>query len=269
VLGEHPAEHRGPRLGLDQPPRSLGQARRRLSQAPWAKRGTVLDGRDGFEAFAPREKHDPRLAGEALRFDKAPIFGGSRLEPGFECRCVDQVERARRLPAIGLNECGEIGHWERLATIGDAAKQMITGGVFRCIRGKGGEVSLSQQKGAMMISTIRLAAPMALLLSGAALAQGQQDFTLKNGTGYTISEVYVAPTKSNDWEEDVLGRDVLPHGEEVEIVFSPSENVCYYDIRIVWDDDAEADWRQFNLCEVSRITLYYNHGTNETTAEYE
>lgn len=114
-----------------------------------------------------------------------------------------------------------------------------------------------------------LAAPLALFFPGAAIGQAQQDFALINGTGYTISEVYVAPTKSDEWEEDVLGRDILGDGEEVEIQFSPKESVCHYDIRIVWDDKSDADWRDFNLCEVSRITLYYNHKTNETTAEYE
>ncbi len=120
-----------------------------------------------------------------------------------------------------------------------------------------------------MVRTTLLMAPLALLASTAALAQGQQDFILVNGTGYTIDEVYVAPTKSDEWEDDVMGRDVLGDGEEVEISFSPKERVCHYDIRIVWDDETEADWRDFNLCEVSRITLHYNRKTNETTAEYE
>ena len=66
-----------------------------------------------------------------------------------------------------------------------------------------------------------------------------------------------------------MGRDILADGEEVEITFSPKERVCYYDIKVVWDDKSEAEWRQFNLCEVSKITLHYNHKTNETTAEYE
>ena len=114
-----------------------------------------------------------------------------------------------------------------------------------------------------------LAAPIAIFAATAALSQGQQDFTLVNSTGYNIYEVYVAPTKSDDWEDDVMGRDILADGEEVEISFSPKERVCHYDIKVVWDDKSEAEWRQFNLCEVSRITLHYNHKTNETTAEYE
>lgn len=101
-----------------------------------------------------------------------------------------------------------------------------------------------------------------------ASAAGVQDFRLRNRTGYVISEVYVAPTKSNDWEEDVLGRDVLGNGDYVDIEFSPREDVCHYDLKVVFDDGDDAEWDYFNLCSVSKITIYYNNLTGETTAEY-
>ena len=107
------------------------------------------------------------------------------------------------------------------------------------------------------------------LLPGSALAQGKQDFALTNKTGYTISEVYVAPTKSRDWEEDVMGQDVLGNGERVTIGFPKKDKACIYDLRVVFDDGDEADWREFNLCEVSRITLFYDRAANETTAQYD
>ena len=122
-----------------------------------------------------------------------------------------------------------------------------------------------------MIRTLAFAAAAvsASLVSSAGLAQGRQDFTLVNRTGYTISEVYVAPTRSDDWEEDVMGQDVLNNGDVVEITFPKRESTCIYDIAVVFDDGEEADWRNFNLCEVSRITLFYNNSTRQTTAEYE
>ena len=51
-----------------------------------------------------------------------------------------------------------------------------------------------------------VALPCLVLL---AFAQGKQNFTLVNQTGYDISEVYVSPANSSDWEEDVLGEDIL------------------------------------------------------------
>jgi len=114
-----------------------------------------------------------------------------------------------------------------------------------------------------------VAAGVLSFLPASALAQGKQDFALTNRTGYTISEVYVAPTKSDEWEEDVLGLDVLNNGERVEIGFPWREDTCTYDLKVVFDDGDEAEWRKFNLCEVSRITIYYDRYSGETTAEYD
>lgn len=58
-----------------------------------------------------------------------------------------------------------------------------------------------------------------LLLSPAAWAQGKQDFTVENNTGYDISHVYVSPTNSEDWGEDILGQDILENNAAVDIQF--------------------------------------------------
>ncbi len=84
-----------------------------------------------------------------------------------------------------------------------------------------------------------------------------------------FSEVYVAPATSDEWEEDVMGRDVLDNGETVEIEFPRREKSCVYDVKVVFEDSDEAEWHKFNLCKVSRITLFYNNKTRETTAEHE
>jgi hypothetical protein len=39
-------------------------------------------------------------------------------------------------------------------------------------------------------------------------------------------ELYVSPDDVDDWEEDVLGRDVLKHNASVDITFSRSEKTC-------------------------------------------
>ena len=45
------------------------------------------------------------------------------------------------------------------------------------------------------------------LVAMSAQAEGQQDFKLVNKTGYTIAELYVSPSKINNWQDDVLGKD--------------------------------------------------------------
>ncbi|MCA3255391.1 MAG: hypothetical protein INF91_07235 [Alphaproteobacteria bacterium] len=101
------------------------------------------------------------------------------------------------------------------------------------------------------------------------LAQGKQDFTLHNKTGYTINEVYVSPSKSKSWEEDVMGKDVLEDGERVDITFSRKEKTCLWDLKVVYDDGEEAEWDGFDLCETSKIAIRYNRKTGETSADYE
>jgi hypothetical protein len=78
---------------------------------------------------------------------------------------------------------------------------------------------------------MRIAAFAFVLLATAASTptiakQSKLDFTLLNRTGVTIMELYVSPDDVDDWEEDVLGRDVLKHNASVDITFSRSEKTC-------------------------------------------
>jgi hypothetical protein len=98
------------------------------------------------------------------------------------------------------------------------------------------------------------------------------DFELVNETGYDISEVFVSPTKEADWGEDIMGRDILPHGQAVDIVFSTKEREKKWDIYVTWvgyDSDEDVYWTGFDLSKISRITLHYNAKTGETWAETE
>lgn len=110
----------------------------------------------------------------------------------------------------------------------------------------------------------------ALLLGLPSLAfAGKQNFTLVNKTGYTLDKVFVAPSKSDSWDEDVMGRDVLGNGETVDIDFDRSETTCKWDLKVVYDDNTSAEWDNFDLCETNKITIKYNRSSGETSAEYE
>lgn len=106
------------------------------------------------------------------------------------------------------------------------------------------------------LSTIGLS--FALLSAPAsALRAGDQDFVLVNKTGYDIAEVYVSPANEKEWGEDVMGKDTLDDGDRVTIEFSHKEKECIWDMKIVFDDEEEAVWEDFNLCKVREITLRY------------
>lgn len=99
-----------------------------------------------------------------------------------------------------------------------------------------------------------------MLLTQKASAQGKQDFTLHNETGVTIAELYVSPHHSNDWEEDVLGQDMLADGESLDITFSPRTKPKMWDLKVVDKDGESIMWENLNLLEISEVTLYFEKG---------
>ncbi len=114
----------------------------------------------------------------------------------------------------------------------------------------------------------------AVFVSGfAASAQSQeakQNFTLVNRTGYTLSEVYVSPSKADTWEEDILGQDTLDDGESQHITFHRSNRTCIWDLKVVYvDDNSSAIWEDINLCKIEKITIRYNRRTDTTSATFD
>jgi len=86
---------------------------------------------------------------------------------------------------------------------------------------------------------------------------GDQDFVLVNKTGYDIDEVYVAPANQDSWGDDVMEEDTLDNGEKVTIQFSRKEKECLWDLKVVFSDEDEVVWEDFDLCTVHEITLRY------------
>ena len=101
---------------------------------------------------------------------------------------------------------------------------------------------------------------LSMAVAATAFAQGKQDFTLHNQTGVEIHELYVSPHSSDDWQEDVLGRDTLPDGESVDITFSPKEKAKLWDLKVVDSKGNSITWESLNLLEISEVTLHYKNG---------
>lgn len=80
-------------------------------------------------------------------------------------------------------------------------------------------------------------------------------FALANFTGTTLRAVYISPSDSAGWEENVLGGGELADGATVAIGFSPEEKAASWDIRVEAVDDHFAEWKGLQLSDVSRITL--------------
>ena len=122
----------------------------------------------------------------------------------------------------------------------------------------------------MKISMFAGALLATVLFAPAQAQEAKQDFTLVNNTGYDISEVYVSPSKANDWEEDVLGEDELEDGDDQHIVFHRAGKTCFWDLKVVYsEDDSSAVWKEIDLCKVSKITIKYNRKSDTTSAVFD
>jgi FlaG/FlaF family flagellin (archaellin) len=76
-----------------------------------------------------------------------------------------------------------------------------------------------------------------------------------NETGFTIVRFYGSNTGTDDWQEDILGDDVLPSGSSVTINFDDGTGYCKYDLRAIFDDGDEVTQTGVNICEVGTLTF--------------
>ncbi|MEO1084350.1 MAG: argininosuccinate lyase [Acidobacteriota bacterium] len=113
---------------------------------------------------------------------------------------------------------------------------------------------------------LRLAALVALALAATVAFAGTQDFTLVNQTGGEIYRVFISETANDDWEEDILGEDVMPDGDRLDVSFS-GRSACLWDVVVMDDAENSVTWTGINLCEVSVVVLRCND--SECWAEYE
>ena len=95
------------------------------------------------------------------------------------------------------------------------------------------------------------------------------DFTLANKTGYGIKEIYIAPSASTEWGDNIISKP-LENGDALAITFDAKAKAEHWDIRIVWvDEGADVVWKKCKLSEINKITLHYDRDKDTTTAETE
>lgn len=91
-------------------------------------------------------------------------------------------------------------------------------------------------------------------------ADSALDFVLVNDTGYTIDKVFVSPTKTEEWGEDVMGQDQLEDGKSVKIHFSRAhEKDTKWDIKVVFTDKENRYWTNLDLSTISEVTIHYKN----------
>jgi len=87
-----------------------------------------------------------------------------------------------------------------------------------------------------MFAKLKLLVAGALLIGMSAAAVAADYYVdITNQTGYTIMYMYVSPAKSDSWEEDVLGDDILPSGKTQRVNLAGYKS-SIFDIRLVDED---------------------------------
>ena len=107
---------------------------------------------------------------------------------------------------------------------------------------------------AVLIGSSAAAAPPA----GAPVIQSRDGYdrhvTIKNRTGWTMLRFYASDSRSDDWEEDILGSDVLESGQDVRINIDDGSGACIYDFKAEFTNGQELTRSRINVCEVSEYT---------------
>ena len=96
-----------------------------------------------------------------------------------------------------------------------------------------------------------------VIVQAQAVLADPRDFTLENDSLSYIIHVYVSPSSSTSWGDDILGVDVLGPGQSVDITFDTSiGRTCIYDLLVVTEDGSRTRKNRENLCTTS--TEYYS-----------
>ena len=94
---------------------------------------------------------------------------------------------------------------------------------------------------------------LVFVMASCAIA-GPLDFKLVNNTGVDIYGVYISPSNSDDWGDDVKDVKVLKDGQTLTVTFA-SQSAALWDIMVADEDGTTLEWTEFNLMEISVVTL--------------
>ncbi|WP_372004287.1 hypothetical protein P7L74_22095 [Tistrella mobilis] len=107
-----------------------------------------------------------------------------------------------------------------------------------------------------MKTVLRIAALIALTAWSGTAAANTFSLTIVNKTGSVLEAFYTSPVGEDDWEEDMLGDEVIAPGKQKTIRFKDDRNVCKYDMRFEFGGgDLEPLEDTQNLCDLGTYTI--------------
>lgn len=86
-----------------------------------------------------------------------------------------------------------------------------------------------------------------------------RDFNVANNTSIVLTHVYVSPSDTSNWGDDILGRDVLDVGENVDVTFRKFDGTtCLYDVKVVGQQGQSGVLYKVDLCSINTVTFSDN-----------
>jgi hypothetical protein len=88
-------------------------------------------------------------------------------------------------------------------------------------------------------------------VSGAEAQRQDRHVRIINETDHTMVRFYASNISVNDWQEDILGDDVLKPGQDVNINIDDGTGHCKYDFKAVFDNGQALVKHNVNVCEIT------------------
>jgi len=103
---------------------------------------------------------------------------------------------------------------------------------------------------------LAFAALLASALAAASLVHAaNRVVTIHNKTDVLMTEFYASNVDTDDWEEDILGEDVLRPGQSFDVDIDDGTGACRFDFKGVFDDGDEVVKKNVNVCKVGSFSF--------------
>lgn len=80
-----------------------------------------------------------------------------------------------------------------------------------------------------------------------------------NETSDRVLSIYGSNVNRTEWEDDILGNDVIDSNSRRRIGFYDGTNNCMYDLRIKMSNEQEYVHRGVNVCRLTRWRIHDGH----------
>ncbi|MGZ9100688.1 MAG: hypothetical protein ACXW3O_13375 [Brevundimonas sp.] len=74
---------------------------------------------------------------------------------------------------------------------------------------------------------------------------------IHNNTGWTMTHFYASDSRITDWQEDMLGSDVLAAGRSIMMNIDDGSGACLYDFKARFSNGQELTRFNINVCQIA------------------